>query len=148
MCRRDSGTNGLIDRTINSALPNREAAFDGMCPIDSSVFGPGLALMETGGGNYLSFAGGWIASSHTDGIYIAKGATGWLSFTGGTIYNNGRDGVHDESGGVLQAYTGTIFRHNGRAGSGAGITSRKDAVPTHAGSRFDDNSSGDIAIMP
>lgn len=143
-----NGTNVVIDKTLNFSLPNREAAFDGMCAIDSSAFGPGLALNEVGGNNYLSFSGSWIASSHTDGIFIARGATGWISYTGGTIYNNGRDGVHDESGSVLQSYSGTIFRHNGRSGSGVGIRSAKSTDLVHLQVRFDTNASGDTATLP
>jgi len=143
-----NGTNVVIDKKLNLSLPNREAAFDGMCAIDSSAYGPGLALNEVGGNNYLSFSGSWIASSHTDGIYITRGATGWISYTGGTIYNNGRDGVHDESGSVLLSYSGTIFRHNGQSGSGVGIYSVKSNNLVHLQVRFDANASGDTATLP
>ncbi|MBB2169636.1 hypothetical protein HLH36_14965 [Gluconacetobacter aggeris] len=143
-----NGTNVLIDTSLNPILHNREASFDGMCALDSSRFGPGLALMEEKGGNYLTFAGGWVASSYTYGLYIAPKATGWLSFVGGTIYNNGEDGVFSASSEVLQTYVGTHFRHNGMSRKGAGLKFRTGGQVSYEGSLFEGNREGAVIKLP
>lgn len=114
-----NGTNVLIDNDLY-AVTNRELFFGSGCFIDSSATGAGVEINDTksaAGDLYVSFAGGWLASSKTNNLQLDSGVNGHLVYSGGTIFNAKGHGVYDQSN-MTQTYTGVQFRANGQGTSG------------------------------
>lgn len=142
-----NGTNLIVDNTLDPET-NREIFFGSGCFIDSSSIGPGVEVNDqksAPGDLYISFSGGWIASSKTNNLQLDPEVNGHIVFSGGTIFNAFGSGIYDRSK-IIQNYTGVLIRANGRGNAGGyGYYSTSDAKnASFFGVNFLDNSSGSI----